>query len=187
MPEQNGNLLSEEELFLEMKAKQDKNPLKDINVRKAILHSVNREVIVDEIFMGYNNISNSLFAEGSPFWYPAWTEYDYNLNKAREFLSKAGHGPENPLYITIRAVDNSASKRLIENLIREDLEKIGIILWIYNDSPKEFYQNHVYNGTFDLGLWSLYISGGEELECSFSSNKIPSMETEENTDCENFY
>jgi ABC-type transport system substrate-binding protein len=185
--EENGNILSEEELFLEMKAKQDKNPLKDINVRKAILHAIDRERIVDEIFVGYNNVSNSLFAEESPFWYPAWAEYDYNLYTAREFLSKAGYGPDNPLYITISAVNNSNSKQLIENIIREDLEKIGIILWIYNDPPKEFYQNHVYNGTFDLGLWSLYIFGREELECSFSSEKIPSMETEENTDCENFY
>ena len=72
--EQNRNLLSEEELVLEMKAKQDKNPLKDINVRKAILHAVDRKSIVDEIFNGYNNASNSLFAEGSPFWEPAWAE-----------------------------------------------------------------------------------------------------------------
>jgi len=185
--EQNGNSLSEEELFLEMKAKQDKNPLKDINIRKAILHAVDRKSIVDEIFNGYNDISNSLFAEGSPFWDPAWAEYDYDLSVAGEYLSKAGYGPDNPLYITIRAVNNSASKQLIENIIRQDLEKIGINLWIYNDPPKEFYQNHVYSGTFDLGLWSLYVFGGNELQCSFSSDKIPPMETEENTDCENFY
>ena len=35
----NSSMLSDEELFLEMKARQDKNPLNDINIRKAIFHA----------------------------------------------------------------------------------------------------------------------------------------------------
>jgi ABC-type transport system substrate-binding protein len=185
--QQNGSQLTGEEFFLQMKAKQDKNPLSNIDIRKAIFHAVDRSRITEEIFNGYNDISNSIFAEGTPFWEPAWAGYDYDLQKAEEFLAKAGFGKDNPLYITIRAVDNSSSRKLIEDIVREDLEKIGINLWVYNDPPKEFYQNHIYNGDFDLGLWSLYISGHRDIENSFSSSKIPSMETGENTCCENFY
>ena len=70
---------------------------------------------------------------------------------------------------------------------KEDLEKIGINLWIFNRTPKEFYQDYVYTGTYDLCIWSMYIFSIDELNSSFSSNKIPSMETEENKNCENFY
>jgi len=184
---QNGNQLTGEEFFLQMKAKQNKNPLSNIDIRKAIFHAVDRSRIAEEIFNGYNDISNSIFAEGTIFWDPAWAGYDYDLQKAEELLNKAGFGKDNPLYLTIRAVDNSSSRKLIEDIIKEDLEKIGINLWIYNDPPKEFYQNHIYNGDFDLGLWSLYICSDKDIENSFSSGKIPSMETGENTSCENFY
>ncbi len=179
--------LSEETMFLNMKAKQDKNPLSDINVRKAIMYAVDRERIIEEIFGGYNYVSNSLLAIGSPFWRPSWGKYYYNLEKASEYLGKSGHGVENPLYLTISAVNNSYSKRIIENIIKEDLQKIGINLWIYNESPKEFYHNYVYSGNFDLGLWSLYVFDKDDILSSFSSDKIPSMETEENRNCENFY
>jgi ABC-type transport system substrate-binding protein len=179
--------LSEEELFLEMKARQDKNPLSNINIRKAIFHAVDRERIINELFGGYSSVPESLFAKDSVCWYPAWSEYDYDLDIAGQYLGKAGYGPDNPLYLTISAVDNSDSKKIIEEIIREDLEKIGINLWIFNKTPKEFYQDYVYTGTYDLGLWSMYIFGKNELYYNFSSNKIPSMETEENKNCENFY
>ncbi len=179
--------LSDEELFLEMKARQDKNQLSDMNIRKAIFHAVDRERIINELFGGYSSVPESLFAEDSACWHPAWSEYDYDLDRAGQYLRKAGHGPDNPLYLTISAVNNSDSKKIIEEIIKEDLEKIGINLWIFNKTPKEFYQDYVYTGTYDLGLWSMYIFGKDELCCNFSSNKIPSMKTEENKNCENFY
>ncbi|MCD4669652.1 MAG: hypothetical protein K8S14_04340 [Actinomycetia bacterium] len=170
-----------------MKARQDKNPLSDINIRKAIFHAVDRERIINELFWEYNSVPESLFAKHSPCWHPAWSEYDYNLDKASEYLRKAGYGPDEPLYLAISAVDNSGSKKIIEEIIKEDLEKIGIDLWIFNKTPKEFYQDYVNTGTYDLGLWSMYIFNKNELYCNFSSNKIPSMKTEENKNCENFY
>jgi len=179
--------LNEEELFLEMKARQDKNPLSNINIRKAIFHAVDRERIVSELFGGYGNVPESLFTKDSLYWHPAWSEYKYDLDKAGKYLEKAGYGPDNPLYLTISAVDNSDSKKIIEEIIKEDLEKIGINLWIFNKTPKEFYQDYVYNGAYDLGIWSMYIFSTDELDCNFSSSKIPSMETEENKNCENFY
>jgi len=179
--------LSDEELFLEMKARQDKNPLSNLNIRKAIFYAVDRERIIDELFGGYGIVSESLFTKDSPCWHPAWSEYEYDLNIAEQYLKKAGYGPDDPLYLTISAIDNSDSKKIIEEIIKEDLEKIGIKLWIFNRTPKEFYQDYVYTGTYDLTIWSIYIFGKDELNSSFSSNKIPSMETEENKNCENFY
>jgi len=179
--------LSAEELFLQMKTKQDKNPLSNIYVRKAIMHSVDRDRIAEEIFMGYNDVADSLFPADSPFWAPEWAQYDYDLDKAEEYLNKAGYGLDNPLYLTISTFNNSTIRQSIEDIISQDLSKIGINLWVYNKAPKDFYQDYIYNGSFEMGIWSLYIFGDEELTSTFSSEKIPSMETEKNTGCENYY
>ncbi|MFC2159585.1 ABC transporter substrate-binding protein [Actinomycetota bacterium] len=179
--------LSEEELFLEMKARQDKNRLSDLDIRKAIFHSVDRIRIVDELFGVYGQVANSLFPVSSPYWDQSWSEYDYDLEKAKEYLSKAGYGVDNPLYLTISSVDNSETKQIIENIIKEDLKKIGINLWIFNSPPKELYQDRICSGDYELGLWSMFVFDEDNINTSFASNKIPPMETEENTDCENFY
>ncbi len=179
--------LSEEELFLEMKARQDKNQLSDVDIRKAIFHAVDRVRIINELFGGYGQVANSLFPIDSPYWNQSWAKYSYDLKKAEEYISKAGYGIDNPLYLTISSVDNSETKEIIENIIKEDLEKIGINLWIFNTPPKELYQEWIYSGDYELGLWSIYVFDAEDLNTSFASNKIPPMETEENTNCENFY
>lgn len=179
--------LSEEELFLEMKVKQDKNQLSDIDIRKAIFHAVDRDRILDELFGGYGQVSDSLFSRSSPYWNQSWSEYDYDIKKAKEYLSKAGYGIENPLYLTISSVDNSETKEIIEEIIKEDLKKIGINLWILNSPPKELYQDTICSGDYELGLWSMFVFDEDDLNTSFASNKIPPMETEENTNCENFY
>ncbi len=179
--------LSEEELFLEMKARQDKNQLSDIDIRKAIFHAVDRVRIINELFGGYGQVANSLFPIDSPYWNQSWAEYSYDLKKAGEYISKAGYGIENPLYLTISSVDNSETKEIIEKIIKEDLEKIGINLWIFNTPPKELYQDRIYSGDYELGLWSMFVFDAEDLNTSFASNKIPPMETEENANCENFY
>ena len=179
--------LSEAELFLEMKARQDKNQLSDSDIRKAIFHAVDREKIINELFGKYGKVSNSLFSASSTYWNQSWSIYDYDLEKAKQYLSHAGYGTDNPLYLTISAVDNSGSKQIIEEIIKEDLEKIGINLWIFNEPPKELYQDKIPNGDYELGLWSMFFSDSGDLASSFSSDKIPPMETEENNNCENFY
>jgi len=179
--------LSDEDLFLEMKARQDKNQLSDIDIRKAIFHAVDRIRIVDELFGGYGQAASSLFPVGSPYWSESWSVYDYDLEKAKEYLLKTGYGIENPLYLTISSVDNSESKEIIEEIIKEDLKKIGINLWILNSPPKELYQDRICTGDYELGLWSMFVFDENDLNTSFASNKIPPMETEENANCENFY
>ncbi|MDD5621683.1 MAG: ABC transporter substrate-binding protein [Actinomycetota bacterium] len=180
--------VSSREFFLELKEKQkNKNPLDDINVRKAIFYAIDREKIVDELLGEYGEVLDSLFSKDSYYYYPAWSEYDYDINKAKEFLSKAGYGVDNPLYITIGSVSDNNARQVIEEMIIEDLEKIGIELWIFNKPSKEWYQDYVEKGDYELGIWSIYNFDGSSLFYNFDSGKIPPLKTEENKNCENFY
>ena len=64
--------LSDVDLFLEMKARQDKNQLSDIDIRKAIFHAVDRIRIVDELFGEYGQVASSLFPTNSLYWSQSW-------------------------------------------------------------------------------------------------------------------
>ncbi|MFZ3386767.1 MAG: ABC transporter substrate-binding protein, partial [Candidatus Hydromicrobium sp.] len=104
--------INSKEFFLESKEKQmNKNPLNDINIRKAIFYAIDRERIVNELYGEYNKVLNSLFAEDSYYYNPSWSGYDYDLNKAKEFLSKAGFGVDNPLYITIGTTSDKSEEQ----------------------------------------------------------------------------
>jgi ABC-type transport system substrate-binding protein len=180
--------VNSKEFFLKSKEKQmNKNLLTDINIRKAIFYAIDRQKIVEELFGKYNQVHNSIFPEYSYYYYQSWNEYDYNIDKAEEYLNMAGYSINNPLYITIGSISDSETKQTIEEIIKEDLNRIGIKLWIFNKSSEEWYMDCVGKGDYELGLWSIYNFDGSSLGYSFSSDKIPSMTTEENKYCENFY
>ncbi len=180
--------INSKEFFLAQKEKQmDKNNLNDINIRKAIFYAIDRERIVEELYGKYNKVINSLFPEDSFYCYQSWSQYNYDPDKAKEFLNKAGYGVGNPLYITIGSISDSETKDIIEEIIREDLDNIGIKVWIFNKPSDEWYGDYVGNGEYELGIWSVYNFDGSSLNYSFNSEKMPPLATEENKNCENFY
>ena len=179
--------IGSKEFFLELKEKQkNKNPLNDINVRKAIFYAIDRKRIVNELLGEYGEVLNSLFTKDSYYYNSSWSEYNYDLNKAKEFLSKAGYGVDNPLYIIIGS-DDRISRKTIDKMIKEDLDKIGIKIWILNEPSKEWYQDCVMKGNYELGVWAIKNFDGSSLNFNFSSDKIPIYKTDENKICENFY
>ena len=181
--------ITSEDFFYRLKTQQSKqNPLSDINVRKAIMHAINREQIVYEI-MGeeYAEVLNSLFNENSPFYYPAWNQYDYNPQLARDYLERAGYSLRNPLYLTIGYSERSQVRKVITEMVRDDLIDIGILLWVEEHNTEQWYSTIIKSGDYDLGIWALYNYDGSELEHYFGSQKIPPMETSENRNCHNFY
>ena len=179
--------IGSKEFFLELKEKQkNKNPLNDINVRKAIFYAIDRKRIVNELLGEYGEVLNSLFTKDSYYYNSSWSEYNYDLNKAKEFLSKAGYGVDNPLYITIGS-DSGISSQTIKKMIKEDLDKIGIEIWILNESSKEWYQDCVMKGNYELGVWSIKNFDGSSLNFNFSLDKMPPYKTDENKNCYNFY
>jgi len=179
--------INSKEFFLELKEKQmNKNLLNDSNIRKAIFYAIDRERIANELLGEYGEVINSLFEKNSYYYNPSWSEYDYDLNKAKEFLSRAGYGVDNPLYITIGS-DNGISRQTIKEMIKEDLDKIGIEIWILNEPSEEWYQDCVMKGNYELGVWAIKNFDGSSLNFNFSSDKMPIYKTDENKKCENFY
>src|SRR4030042_5923508 len=180
--------VNSEEYFYNLKNKQKNiNSLADINIRKAIFYAIDRKRIVNALLGKYGEVLNSLFKKGSVYYSPAWDEYNHDIDKAKSYLKIAGYDNDNPLYLTIGASADSQSRKLITDYIKEDLDKIGIKIWVINKDSKQWYVDYVKNGNFELGLWALYSPDCDSLVNYFNSDKIPPMETEKNKNCNNFY
>ena len=182
------DFLFTEQYFFELKSKQaDKNPLSDLNIRKAIFYAIDRKRVTEELFAEYGTVLNSVFNPGSKYYYPAWDIYSYNPVKAKEYLKTAGYDIGNPLYLTIGAGADSPSRQVIEEIIKENLDDIGIKVWISNKESREWYVDYVKTGNYELGLWAIYTPDFSSLVNYFSSDKIPPMESDTNKNCNNYY
>jgi len=180
--------ITNEDLFFRLKTKQKiQNPLTDINIRKAILHAVDREKIAQQLLEDYGDVLDSLFNEKSFYYYPAWEQYNYDPQLAMEYLKKAGYGPQNPLYLTIGYSEKSIARAEIAEIIRDDLSSIGIYVWTLDQPSKDWYATAIKNGDYELGIWALYNYDGSNLESYFSSQKIPPMETADNKNYNHIY
>lgn len=177
-----------EDYFYDQKSRQtDKNALSNLNVRKAIFFAIDRQRIAKELLGDYGNVLNSIFNNDSTYYYPAWSKYSYDPQKAIQFLKAAGYSKENPLYLTIGTNSDSTSRQKIEEIIKENLKEIGVELWLSNKEPREWFADCLKNGNFELGIWAINTSDLSLINNYFSSKKIPSLESENSKSYNNFY
>ena len=63
----------------------------DVNVRKAIMHGIDRDRIVDMVYLGYGETIDSIVYEEMPIHNPNLPQYDYDPDKANGMLDAAGY------------------------------------------------------------------------------------------------
>src|SRR5665647_1783326 len=97
-------VLNEQGFYSLKNLQKDKNPLIDLNVRKAIFYAIDRKRIAGELLGSYGAVLNSLFPVGADYYADSWSQYDYDPTAAKEYLNKAGYNEGNPLLLTIGAV-----------------------------------------------------------------------------------
>jgi peptide/nickel transport system substrate-binding protein len=122
-----------------------KNWFCDINFRKAIAHSIDRDSIIKNVYNGFGTYQFGPMNPSCGFFYnDKIIKYSYDLSKAREFLSKSGfYWKDEKLYdrygnrveFTIITNSNNFERIQIGNIIQNDLEKIGMKV---NLLPVEF-------------------------------------------------
>lgn len=106
----------------------EKAPFKDLNVRKAIYHALNRNVYKDVIYLGGASIAKTPLPPGMPSHNSRIKDYSYNVNKAKSYLKKAGYpkGFKTTLWVLpVYRPYNPDGKKMGE-LMQSDLKKVGI-------------------------------------------------------------
>ena len=128
-----------------------KSIVSDINLRQAINHGIDRQLLVDTLHNGIGNASNGYFHPMTPGYDPTLDNYSYDPELAKEFLDKSSYDGRT-LGIMTRTVTTRETNEALA--VSDMLAKIGIITEVTPVDSMTF-QTRSSDGDFDL----IYTSG----------------------------
>lgn len=132
---------------------------KEIMVRKAILYSVNKDVLLKGIFLGLEKKADYIFEPSLPYCNIKLAPYNYDVNLAKKILEESGwkiskektYREKNGVLLetTLCYVGNDAMEKAISEYIQAELKKIGIKINLIGEESDSFY-NRQKNGEFGM-------------------------------------
>jgi peptide/nickel transport system substrate-binding protein len=164
------------------------NPLlKDIRVRRAIAHAVNRATIVQQLFQGRQPVSHTYLPTRHPGYTDRVDRYAYDPERARRLLQEAGFFPD-----LDRTLRNAAGQRLvlelnttagnrlreqIAQIIQEDLRRVGIALTIKNYPARVLLGDVTNKRSFPgLVMYAWILAPTSDCDSLYTSDGIPRAE-----------
>jgi peptide/nickel transport system substrate-binding protein len=104
----------------------DKNPLKDVRVRRAISKAINRQALVERVMEGAARVTGQLMPEGTFGYHPGLKPVEYDPEGARKLLAEAGY-PDG-FGLTIHGPNNRyVNDEQIAQAIAQMLTRVGIV------------------------------------------------------------
>lgn len=102
-----------------------KNPLKDVRVRLALSHAINRAAIVDRVMEGAASVASDVLPPGTPGTSPRLKPVAFEPDRARRLLAEAGY--PNGFQITIHATnDRYPNDEKVAQAIAQFWTRIGV-------------------------------------------------------------
>lgn len=118
------------------------NPiLADLKVRKALMHAMDRQKLVEALFEGKQKVTHTHVHPRDVYFSDAVTHYDYNLSKAGKLLDDAGwkigsggfrEKDGKRLSLTIVTTAGNKTRELVEVFIQQQFKNVGVELVINN-------------------------------------------------------
>ena len=170
--------------------------LSNIEVRRAISYSIDKDNIVSSIF------NNQAYTSSFPLDYGSWLYQEgtassgYNVDQARQVLEEAGWTYRSSswqktinrrtqrieLNLLVKASD--ATKVSVAQNIKTQLEAQGIRINIVQASDEE-YTNRINNKNYDIALCTLTLSTSPDLTTFFGDGNLANYTNEEITNIMN--
>lgn len=146
-----------------------KPPFDNVKVRQAVMHALNRKVVVDNIFFGMGRVSTSPFVATEMFFDKSIPAIPFDMKKARELIKESGIKPGD---YTIRQLSfpygatwdrlGEYTKQVLEQLgFKVEIESTDAGGWASRTGNWDFdlTTNFTYQyGDPALGVQRLYIS-----------------------------
>ncbi|MEM9047129.1 MAG: ABC transporter substrate-binding protein [Pseudomonadota bacterium] len=126
---------------------QDNEALKDVRIRRAIQHAIDREVVVDAAYFGAAAVGNGIIAPGLPGSRDAVT-YDYDPDKARALLEEAG---ATNLFVTLDIL-NQSERLTAAQVIQANLADVGVTCEIKQNDSGTFWTLGSKDGDYFMDL-----------------------------------
>lgn len=145
-----------------------RNPLfKDLRVRKAIAHAINKREIADGVYEGYATPATGPFPPQSWAYNPNIKDLPYDLNESRRLLAEAGWKDTDndgmidkngkPFQFTVITNQGNKVRELIAQIIQSNLEKVGIKMEIRILEWSVFIHKYIDERVFEAAVlaWNL--------------------------------
>jgi len=111
-------------MFLYFNLEKD-TPLKDVRVRRAIAHAIDRQALLDRVLLGFGDKGNPGFLPPANPWHNSNVpEYPYDLEKAKALLAEAGYDGR-PIQLAYSPDWIMASPRVVE-ILKAGFDAIGL-------------------------------------------------------------
>lgn len=133
--------------------------LKDIRVRHALQHAVNKIDISEGIFNGSEVPADTLLAKNIPYCNINLKPYSWDTAKAKKLLDAAGwiqkdgqtwrYKAGKPLSIGIYYDSNTASQKVIAEYLQSEFAELGIDLKLHGEE-EQAYRDRQKAGKFDI-------------------------------------
>ncbi len=128
--------------------------LKNLQVRQAIAHAIDRDRIVRDLLLGFGAVTNSLFPEDHWAHADGLVSYDYDPEKAKQLLDQAGYpdpdgdGPQPRFTLSFRTSTDTEAN-LQAQMVQQMLSLVGIKVEIQSNEFGVFYED-ISKGNFDM-------------------------------------
>jgi peptide/nickel transport system substrate-binding protein len=162
-------------LFLNL----DNKILKELAVRKALSHAINKEELSQAFFQGKLSAAENIFPETNPAYVKE--KSNYNPKLAAQILQKAGWKKnknqifeKNGQELALEFQTSAGIKVLetIQTFICGQLQSVGIKCLAKNLPPRIFLGTNVPHGDFVMGMFGQSVPPDTSLNGAFASNEI---------------
>jgi peptide/nickel transport system substrate-binding protein len=125
-------------------------------VRQALAHTLDKNVIVNDLLLGFGKPADGPLHSASPFYNPRIRRYEYSLDKANRLLDEAGYrrGPDGTRFkLTIDFIPGAPEiQTAVAEYMREQGKKVGIDLQLRNSPDFPTWAGRMGNWEYDLSL-----------------------------------
>jgi peptide/nickel transport system substrate-binding protein len=162
----------------------DNRFLRDVRVRRAIAHAVNRETIVQQLFQGRQAVSHTYLPPRHPGYTDRIERYPYDPARAGRLLKEAGYFPDldgilrdaagNRLVLELNTTAGNRLREQIAQIIQADLRKVGISLTIKNYPARVLLGDITNKRAFPgLAMYAWILSPTSDCDSLYTSDGIP--------------
>lgn len=164
------------------------NPvLGDVRVRRALLHAIDRQTIVDKLFGGKLPVALHSVSPLDWVFSADVPQYPYDPDRAAALLDESGWalGDDGmrsrdgaPLVVTLQTTAGNRSRERVEQVIQAMWKRVGVEARIRNEPPRVLFAETVTKRRFDGAVMFAWISSPENTpRTTLHCDSVP---TEEN-------
>ncbi len=170
-----------------LNANLDHPVLKDKNVRKALLHAIDRQAIVQQLFQGKQPVAHSSINPLDWMAAPDLLKYAFDPAKSRQMLDAAGwkvgadlirrNAAGEQLSFALMTTAGNRSRELVQQVLQSQWKQVGANVQIKNEPARVFFGTTVRERKFDGIAMFAWISAPESVpRTTLFSTMIPTKE-----------